>query len=107
MLWSAYHCVHGTCCNDTRSAWSTQTECSTPTGVITNFSTGYAQDLMDELFEVHAAGETSSNVAIPDFLCCEFEQPDKIQTKLKMLQWTNILKVLADLVQTKNTASNH
>ena len=107
MLWSAYHCVHGTCCNDTRSAWSTQTECRTPTGVITKFSTGYAQDLMDELFKVHAAGKTSSSVAIPDFLRCKFEQPDKIHTKLKMLQWTNILKVLADLVQTKNTASNH
>ena len=32
---------------------------------------------MDELFEVHAAGETSSSVALTDFLRCEFEQSDK------------------------------
>ena len=41
------------------------------------FSTGYVQDLMDELLEVCDAGETSSPVAVPDFLCSEFERPDK------------------------------
>ena len=38
---------------------------------------GYVEDLMSALMKIVTAGKVTDAAIIPDFLCSEFERPDK------------------------------